>query len=279
VTTAGRDSQFTALREAGGKVTRTRIAFPLSSFLSSVSAGPDGLYVGSAVIRRFEDVPDRLLRIDPRTLRVVAHASFGARISTVEQARSMWAALGDGRIVRLDPRTLKVLRAQQVLTATEAAAAGGGLSAPAVGAGSLWVLAGGGPKLELVRLDPATLAIRSRTPLAAQGVLPGSVHAVVAHGKSVYLVGSEVVGIRADGAVTWTSTAAPELDAAEVDGSTLVGLAGARPALVRLDVHGHVARRTSLRDVSAQLAVSGRDAWFVGNGGRGDGIVHVRLNR
>jgi hypothetical protein len=38
-----------------------------------------------------------------------------------------------------------------------------------------------------------------------------------------------------------------------------------------------VVRRTPLRDASGELAVSGRDAWFVGNAGRGNGIVHVRL--
>lgn len=278
IVTTGRTSQFTVLREVGGVVTRSRVAFDLSNYLVSVSAGRDGVYAGTAVIRRFRDVPDELLRIDPRTLRVVARASFPSRVSTVEQGDSMWAAIGDGRIARLDPRTLKILASQQVLPAA-AIEAGGTLSAPAVGARSLWVLAGTAPKLELVRIDPATLAIRSRTPLAAHGVRAGAVHAVVAQGKSVYLVGSQVAGIRADGAVASRSRAAPQLDAAEVDGSTLVGLVGAPPALVQLDAHGHVLRRTALRDAGGQLAVSGRDAWFVGDAGRGEGIVHVRLAR
>jgi hypothetical protein len=278
IVTTRRTSQFTVLREAGDAVTRRRVAFSLSNFLTNVSAGPEGVYAGTAVIRRLRDVPDELLRIDPRTLRVVAHASFGASVSTVEQGRSMWAAIGDGRVARLDPRTLKILRSQPVLSAA-AVAAGEALSAPAVGAGSLWVLAGSAAKLELVRIDPATLAIRSRTTLAAQGVPPGAVHAVVAQGKSVYLIGSEVVAVRADGAVARTSDTAPELEAAEVEGSTLVGIVGGPAALVRLDARGRVIRRTPLRDASGQLAVSGRDAWFVGNGGRGDGIVHVRLAR
>jgi hypothetical protein len=141
------------------------------------------------------------------------------------------------------------------------------------------VLAGDAPRLELVRIDPATLAIRSRTALAAQGVRAGAVHAVVAQGNRVYLVGSAVVAIRANGTVARISGAVPGLEAAEVDGSTLVGLLGGPAALVRLDVRGRVVRRTPLREASGQLAVSGRDAWFVGNGGRGDGIVHVRLAR
>lgn len=278
VVTSGRTSQFTVVREDGGTVTRRRVAFDLSNFLATVSAGRDGVYAGTAVIRRFRDVPDELLRIDPRTLRVVARASFPARVGTVEQGGSMWAAIGDGRIARLDPRTLKILRSQQVLS-TPAVGAGGTLSTPAVGAGSLWVLAGNAPKLELVRIDPATLAIRSRTALAGQGVPAGAVHAVVARGRSVYLVGSEVAAVRADGTVAWRSDAAPGLEAGDVAGSTLVGLVGGPPALVRLDARGRVVRRTALRDASGQLAVSGRDAWFVGDGGRGEGIVHVRLAR
>ena len=274
VVTTGSKAQFTVVREAGGAVTRKHVAFDLSNYLANVSAGPDGVYAGTAVIRRFSDVPDQLLRIDLQTLRVAARASFGASVSTVAQGGSLWAAIGDGRIVRLDPRTLKILRSQQVLTTT-----GGTLLAPAVGAGSLWVLAGEAPKLELVRLDAATLAIRSRTALAAQGVPAGSVHGVVARGTSVYLVGSEVAKIRADGSVAWKSGAAGGLEAGAVDGSALVGLAEGSPALVQLDARGRVVRRTALRDASAQLAVSGSDAWFVGNGGRGEGIVHVRLAR
>ena len=278
IVTTGSTSQFTVVREAGGVVTRSRVAFDLSNYLMSVSAGRDGVYAGTAVIRRFRDVPDELLRIDPRTLRVIARASFPARVSTVVQGGSMWAAIGDGRIVSLDPSTLKILASQQVLS-TAAVAAGGTLSAPAVGAGSLWVLAGTAPKLELVRIDPTTLAIRSRTRLAAQGVPAGVVHAVVARGRSVYLVGSKVAGIRANGAVARMSAAAPALAAAAVEGSTLVGLVEGSPALVRLDARGDVVGRTRLRDAGGQLAVSGRDAWFVGNAGRGEGIVHVRLAR
>jgi hypothetical protein len=278
VVTSGRTSQFTVLHEDGSAVTRRRVAFGLSNYLASVSAGRDGVYAGTAVIRRLRDVPDELLRIGPRTLRVVSRASFPATVSTVEQGGSMWATIGDGRVARLDPRTLKTLRSQQVLSPAEVGA-GGALSTPTVGAGSLWVLAGEAPKLELVRIDPATLAIQSRTALAAQGLPAGAVHAVVARGKSVYIVGSEVAAVRADGTVAWTSGAVPGLEAAEVAGSTLVGLVGGPPALVRLDARGRVVRRTALRDASAQLAVSGRDAWFVGDGGRGEGIVHVRLAR
>jgi hypothetical protein len=272
----GRTSQFTMMRAAGSTVTRRRIAFALSNSLMNLSAGPTGVYAGTAVIRRFHDVPDELMRIDPRTLHVVARASFGASVTTVEQGRSMWAAIGDGRIARLDPRTLKVLRMQRVLPSA-AVTGGAGLSAPAVGAGSLWVLAGSAPTLALVRMDPSTLAVRSRTALAAHGVRAGTVHEVIAQGKKVYLVGSVIVPVGANGTIGRASGEVPGLETSEVEGSTLVGLVAARPALVRLDSSGHVVRSTALRDTSAELAVGGRDAWFLGNGGRGNGIVHVRL--
>jgi len=277
VVTTGRALHFTIMRAADGAVTRTRVPFALSNYLANVSAGPDGIYAGTAVIHRLRDVPDELVRIDPRTLRVVARASFGASIGTIELGRSMWAALGDGRVARLDPRSLRVLRSQRVLP-TAAVSAGSRLSTPTVGAGSLWVLAGSTPRLELVRIEPSTLAIRSRTPLATHGIRAGTVHSVVARGSSVYLVGSVVVRVGANGRLG-RPAAVPGLETAQVDGSTLVGLLGARPALVRLDSRGHVVRRTALRDASAQLTLSGRDAWFLGNGGRGNGIVHARLGR
>src|SRR3984893_13248357 len=50
---------------SAGDVTRRRMSFRLSYYLSDMSAGPYGVYVGTAVIRRFTNAPDRLLRIDP----------------------------------------------------------------------------------------------------------------------------------------------------------------------------------------------------------------------
>ena len=74
-------------------------------------------------------------------------------------------------------------------------------------------------------------------------------------------------------------TSRPERKGSGLSQQPPMRIAGGTPALVRLDARGRVVRRTALHDASAQLAVSGRDAWFVGNGGHGDGIVHVRLAR
>jgi hypothetical protein len=50
-------------------------------------------------------------------------------------------------------------------------------------------------------------------------------------------------------------------------------------ALELLDAQGQVTASTSLRDLGGEIAVSGDNAWFLGNAGSGNGIVHVRLAR
>jgi hypothetical protein len=44
-----------------------------------------------------------------------------------------------------------------------------------------------------------------------------------------------------------------------------------------LEAQGRVTASTSVRDLSGKLTVSGEDAWFLGEAGAGNGIVHVRL--
>jgi hypothetical protein len=61
-----------------------------------------------------------------------------------------------------------------------------------------------------------------------------------------------------------------------VQGRTLVALLS-RPVLALLTPRGQVIQRTKLRDWSAELAFSGRDIWFDGDAGQGEGIVHFRL--
>jgi hypothetical protein len=70
----------------------------------------------------------------------------------------------------------------------------------------------------------------------------------------------------------------PGLGGAEIYGSDLVGLTpDAEASLVFLDPAGEILARTDLPDAGSNLAVSGDDAWFLGNAGAGNGIVHVRL--
>lgn len=131
-----------------------RLRFPLAYYLMDLSAGANGLYAGTSVIKRFTNVPDVLLRMDPVTLAVRARASFPAHVAALEAGKQMWASIGDGRVVRLDPITLRVLATRRLISLKSVATQGLGLSKPALGLGSLWVLAGGGTHTELVRMDP-----------------------------------------------------------------------------------------------------------------------------
>jgi hypothetical protein len=238
-----------------------------------LSTGRSGLYAGTAVIKRFTNVPDVLLRIDPATLTVRARVSFSARIAAVEAGDRMWASIGDGRIVRLDPTTLRVVAARRLLPSVAVAMRGLSLSKPAVGLGSLWVLAGDRRDLQLVRMNPTTLALRSRTLLP----LGAPLSAVIADADHVYVVGTAMASVNGRGRLIAAPIPDPNLAAAAIYENVLVGLNDVPPALELLTAHGGVIAKTALRDSSGELVVSGNDAWFLGNGGRGNGIVHVRL--
>ena len=276
VVAPGRARTITVVRvDPRGVVSRRRVAFAHSGFLMNVSAGRDGVYAGTAVIKRFADVPDELVRIDAVTLRIRARAFFPAAVASAEDGRRMWASIGDGRVVRLDPRTLETEASRRIVPAGGSAV----LSKPALGLGSLWVVAGDETDLELVRLDPATLAVRSRTRIPTRGDLSQALRRVVADSRHVYLVGSAIVAVDAGGKLIGRPRLVPGLANAELHGSGLAGLTGGPPSLVLLDARGRIRARTRLVDAGADLVVSGGDAWFLGDGGRGNGIVHVHLAR
>jgi hypothetical protein len=259
-----------------GQVASRPLPFHEGQFLDALSTGPDGLYAGTAVIKRWENVPDHLLRIDPDTLAIRARASFPSRVATVEQAGRMWATIGDGRVLRLDPRTLAVVASQRLFPADAVTLSGGRfLSAPAVGRGSLWVLAGNEFRLELVRMDSRTLAVRSRTRVPTKGRLAQTLNRVVADRDHVYVVGTAIARVGIGGHLHRPALP-PDLATAEIAGRGLAGLTY-RPAIVRLDARGRIVARTLVKDDGAQLVVSGHDAWFLGNAGHGNGIVHVTM--
>jgi hypothetical protein len=251
---------------------RRRLPFSLSYYLMDLSAGARGLYAGTAVVKRFTNVPDELLRIDPLTLAVRARATFPGRVAAIEAGDRMWASIGDGRVVRLDPTTLRVLASRRLLSARSVAMQGLGLSKPAFGLASLWAIAGAGSHTELVRMDPTSLAVRSRTGLA----LGARLSEVIADRTHVYLARRGIASLDAQGRLVHL-TADANLDAAAVYRDGLVGLNDAASAIELLDAEGRVTARTPLRDLSGELAVSGDNAWFLGDAGGGNGIVHVRL--
>lgn len=249
-----------------------RLRFPLAYYLMDLSAGAKGLYAGTSVIKRFTNVPDVLLRIDPVTLAVRARASFPGRIAALEAGERMWASIGDGRVVRLDPTTLRILATRRLLSTRSAAMQGLGLSRPALGLGSLWVLAGGGMHTELVRMDPTTLAVRSRTRVP----LREPITQVIGDASRVYLVVRGIASVDANGKFGHRNTNA-NLDGAAIYGISVVGLNDAKLALELLNTQARVTASTHLRDLGGVIAVSGDNAWVLGNAGSGNGIVHVRL--
>jgi hypothetical protein len=46
---------------------------------------------------------------------------------------------------------------------------------------------------------------------------------------------------------------------------------------VLLDADGRILAKTALADAGTEIAVSGQDAWFLGDAGLGNGIVHARV--
>jgi hypothetical protein len=260
-----------------GATTKKRLSFDQPAFLMNLSIGPDGLYAGTAVVKRFTSRPDELIRIDPQTLTIRARASFPASVASVEQGGRMWAAIGDGRVVRLDPRTLAIEASQRVLPAAATANESATLSKPAFGLASVWVLAGDALNLQLVRMDPTSLAVRSRTRVPTGGQLAQALNHLAADSSHVYLVGSALAAVGANGKLLGRPVVVPGLANAAIHGSGLVGLTADQPSVVLLGARGRIEAKTGVLDAGADLAVSGEDAWFLGNAGHGNGIVHVRL--
>jgi hypothetical protein len=95
----------------------------------------------------------------------------------------------------------------------------------------------------------------------------------------VYLIGSAVASVDAHGRLTDRPVLVPGLANAAIHGMGLVGVTAEAPGVVLLNPHGRIEARTTVADAGAQLAVSGREIWFLGNAGRGNGIVHVHLGR
>jgi hypothetical protein len=259
--------------DPSGGVTRRRLAFRLANYLSDVATGPDGVYAGTSVIKRFSDVPDRLLRVDPTTLAIRARAWFSSQVRPSAIGHRLWASVGDGRVVRLDPSTLAVEASRHVARPPHVGPAY--VSEPVLGLGSLWVVTGDKLDLELVRMDPATLAVRSTTRIPRRL----DIERVIADSRHVYLVGSVIAAVGADGKLHGRPIHLPDFATAELDGDRLVAVAGDPARLDLLDARGGILARTRLGDAGSPLTVEGSDVWAPGDAGEGNGIVHVRLAR
>jgi hypothetical protein len=109
------------------------------------------------------------------------------------------------------------------------------------------------------------------------GDLAQALNHVAADSSHVYLVGDALAAVGAKGRLIRRPVVVPGLANAAIHGTGLVGLTADTPSVVLLGAGGRIRARTGVLDAGADLAVSGDDAWFLGNAGRGDGIVHVRL--
>src|SRR5207237_6908360 len=133
-----------------------------------------------------------------------------------------------------DPRTLATEASQRVLSAASTSSGSAAISKPAFGLGSLWVLAGNALNLNLVRLDPTSLAIRSTTRVPTAGRLAQTLHNVAAYSNHVYLVGDAVAEVGSNGRLIGRPVLVPGLANAAIHGTGLVGLTAETPALVLL---------------------------------------------
>jgi hypothetical protein len=267
--------KITVMRIADDGSTASRgVPFSLENYLMSMTAGPEGVFAGTAVVKRFTGEPDALIRIDPSSLSVTAHVAFPASVAPLQVDRDLWASIGDGRVLRLDPQTLAIEASAQVVPAASAATSEASISRPAFGLGSLWVVERTGARRTLLSLDPTTLAILTETALPSRGL-----DNVIADGQYVYVTGLQSFAqVASDGGLSESRANVPGLDGLEPYGSDLVGLVGgSEPALVIVAPSGDLAARTALADAGSELALSGRDVWFLGKAQGTLGIIHARL--
>ena len=274
-----------------GKVTRRQVRFGyFTYFLGAAAAGPFGFYVGTGLVRRLmpslAHTPDELFRFDSR-LGIPVRAYVPSGVSMLAARGQLWASSivwtgkVNGRVVRLDPRTLKVLAASPRLPVPSEENGGPWLSAPGLGLGSLWVFTSSKVlhEIDVFRLDPKTLAVRSTTKIPADSRLVESLRHPVGDAHHVDLVGSAVLSVDSRGRPLGRPTFVSDESSFQAFRDGLIGIANR--ALVLLDWRGRVRARTAVPGYggeSQSLTVSGDDAWFLGNVGQGNGIVHVRLN-
>jgi hypothetical protein len=260
-----------------GATTVVRVPFALADYLSSVAVGPDGIYLGTSVIKRLTNASDALVRLDLATLRPMTRVSFSAAVRVMVQGAQVWASIGDGREVRLDPVSLAIEASVQLL-AGPVLSGGGLISTPALGLGSLWALAGTAPGLQLIRLDPSTLAIRSRTPVPSSGDFARLFNGISADPHHVYLTGRGVMRVDPGGALVEPPLIGGGLAVAAVGAAGLLAVTEPPTALEELDYDGRVRARLPLSDAGGNLSIAGNMAWLIGDAGQGNGIVQIRLD-
>jgi outer membrane protein assembly factor BamB len=273
---------------------------PLAGQGGAIATGFGAIWAGDA------DTGE-LLRVDPRSRRVLARVSVGAQAYPTVGAGAVWAT-ADGRLIRIDPATNRVVARIPLGLGARA------IAGPAVARGVVWVVS----PLELLRIDPRSNTIDRRIGLDHQGYQAHDFasdqdHLYVLRADRVLLTLNAATGARESsakiardgflmGAADGTVAVAGGSEVAAVDarsgrtlwradlGATRINygiVAGpnlwihvtygvnARDRLVRLDSRdGHVTGSLTLPEFGvASLAQVGDDIWIVSPNGR---VVIVR---
>jgi outer membrane protein assembly factor BamB len=295
---------LTALHDASPPVEH---AAPPTHGLQLEAGGPlvgqgGAIASGSGTVWASDADTGELLRVDPRSRRVLARVPVGAQAFPDVGAGAVWAT-ADGRLIRIDPATNRVSARIPLGLGARA------FAAVSADRGAVWVVS----PLELLRIDPRRNTIDRRIGLDRQGF---QAHGFASDQKHLYVLrtdgvlvvldaatGARVSGVRlafegslvgaADGAVMLASgseVAAADarsgralwhanLGAARVNDGILAGpslwlhvtnSSTDRDRLVRLDARdGHVTGSLTLPEFGvAGLASVDGDVWIVSPNGR-----------
>jgi hypothetical protein len=189
----------------------------------------------------------QLWRLDARTGRRSTSADIGRAgpdIGAVAATGAgVWAAAGSD-VIGVRPGRIRRVRVPGTVT---------GLAA---GFGSVWVTTIGAQRDDLLKLDPATLAIRARIRTAGGDAVEAALGSVwVAGGGSLARVDP-----RSDRLVSVLPLSAPVGELAVSAGRLLLLEGG---SVLALDRAGHVRRHLALPFAAARIAVSGDRIWAI----------------
>ena len=247
-------------RDAQGRTRATIVrGGPIAEYYHYFSVGPRGLYASTSVIRRFTDIPDEVLRIDPVTLRVTTRVEGRPATSVLATPQAVYQQLSPSTISRLDPVTLAVRATVDGLPAGGAAEPRFSYGAT-FGDGALWLIDGDAHGGRILHFAPMTLA---RLP-GAWLMPPGQGGDLVGTPDGVWRLRQNAVTrlmARRGGSV---ETAVSPFPSAVPDGEGLLVL-GQWPStlsVVRVDGTVTVIPYSGLEEDCRQLTSDGQFAWM-----------------
>jgi hypothetical protein len=138
--------------------TRSHVASlgDIADFVASAAAGASGLYLSTGVIKRFDDIPDAVFRVNPKTLHVVARRQLTDR-ATVYVLEGRVYLVSTSTIERIDPLSLRTLVSYTRHGLPEPDGRPQPFGDLVVFKGALWVTYGNLARQDITRLDPDDL--------------------------------------------------------------------------------------------------------------------------